>query len=269
MRPILFHFGQTYYYLHAGHFMLFLGGLAALIVVRAEIKRMRAEPDKIYLLLLLLAVASVYGARILYCLDFQETYQYGLLDILRFWKGGMALHGGILLALATYFVYINRQGLDFWQTGDLLAPAVAAFILLARIGCILVGCCYGKQCAPGFPLALTFTDPAAVAPKHVPLYPTQPMFAAAALAVFLVLWLKRKSKRFDGEIALLGAALYSFLAFVIEFFRGDLRVLYTVGGIALSQNQILGAAIIIASCALYVYRRREAKGSPERSEPTP
>ena len=269
MRPILFHIGQTYYYVHAGHFMLFLGGLAGLFVVRTEIKRTEAEPDKIYLLLLLLAIASVYGARILYCLDFRETYHYGLLDVLRFWKGGMALHGGILLALAVYVLYIDRQGLDFWKTGDLLAPAVAAFIFFARIGCILVGCCYGRQCAPGFPFALTFTEPAAVAPKHVPLYPTQPMFAAAALAVFLVLWAKRKTKRFDGEIALLGAALYSLFAFIIEFFRGDLRVLYEIGGLALSQNQVLGAAIIIASCALYVYRRRVTKRCPKSREPAP
>lgn len=260
MKPILFTFGAGYY-IHAGHFTLFLGGLAALVVLALELRRTGERPEEIYGLLLLLYISAILGARLLYCLDFKDKYHYSLLDVLRFWKGGLALHGGGLLAFVTFVLYISWRQLDFWRVADLFAPPGAVFVFCARIGCILTGCCYGKQCDPGFPLAMTFTEYSANAPKEVPLYPTQPLFAAAALVVFVTLWMKRKKKRFDGEIALLGTSLFSLLAFLIEFLRGDLRVLYEIGGLTLSQNQIIGAAVFTGVTGIYVFKRKKARDS--------
>ena len=98
--------------------------------------------------------------------------------------------------------------------------------------------------------------------KDVPLYPTQALFALTGLLVFTVVWVRRKKKRFEGEIALAGACLFSLLAFGIEFLRGDLRVLYEIGGVILSQNQILGINAFAAAAILYFYRRRENRKSP-------
>lgn len=255
MKPILFRFPDGASYIHSGHFLLFLGGLAAIVVLRMEIRRTGERPEEIYGLLLLLFVSSILGARLLYCIDFHAKYQYSLLDVLRFWKGGLALHGGGILAFVTYAVYINWRRLDFWRTGDLLTPAATIFVFFARIGCILTGCCHGKQCDPDFPLALTFTEHTANAPKDVPLYPTQILFAVTALWVFVILWMRRKRRRFDGEIALMGVALYSLIAFVIEFFRGDLRVLYDIAGRSFTQNQLLGAVAFLFSTGIYFFKR--------------
>jgi phosphatidylglycerol:prolipoprotein diacylglycerol transferase len=260
MKPILFTFGNGYY-IHSGHLTLFLGGLAALVVLALELKRTGERPEEIYGLLLLLYVSAILGARILYCLDFEDKYHYSLLDVLRFWKGGLALHGGGILAFVTFVLYVSWRQLDFWRVADLFAPPGAVFVFCARIGCILTGCCYGKQCGPGFPLAMTFKEYSANAPKEVPLYPTQPLFAAAALVVFVTLWMKRKKKRFDGEIALLGTSLFSLFAFLIEFLRGDLRVLYQIGGLTLSQNQIIGAAVFTGVTGIYVFKRKKAGDS--------
>jgi phosphatidylglycerol:prolipoprotein diacylglycerol transferase len=242
--------------------MLFVGGLAAIVLIALEMRRTGERPEEIYPLLLLLMVSTVFGARILYCIDFQEQHAYGLLDVLEFWKGGLALHGGAILAFVAYTLYTSWRRLDFWGTADLLTPPAAMFIFFARIGCFLTGCCYGKQCDPDFPLALTFTNHAAIAPKNEALYPTQLAFAAAALLVFVVVWVRRKRQRFQGEVTLVGVSLFSLLAFVIEFFRADLRVLYEIGGVTLSQNQVMNALIFLASSHLYIYRRRETGGRP-------
>lgn len=268
MRPILFRLANGSY-LHAGHFMLFVAGLAAIAVLVLEIRRTRERPEEIYGLLLLLFISTLLGARILYCIDFREEYQYGLPDVLKFWKGGLALHGGGLFGFLAFVLYTGWRRLDFWRTADLLTPSAALFVFFARIGCILTGCCYGKQCGPGFPLAMTFTNHSTMAPKDVPLYPTQALFALSALLVFAVVWLRREEKRFEGEIALLGASLFSLLAFAVEFLRGDLRVLYEIGGAILSQNQVMNALIFLAAVNLYIYRWREAGARPERREPVP
>ncbi len=154
--------------------------------------------------------------------------------------------------------------MDFWKIADLSAPPGVLFIFLARIGCFLTGCCYGKQCGPGFPLGVTFRDFFAVAPKNVPLYPTQPLFAVSSLLVFFFLWGRRKRKRFEGELTLLGIGLLSLVWFFIEFLRGDLRVLYELYGIPLTQNQIINAGLLAVSIGLYLHRRRVPSPSPPR-----
>ena len=262
MKPILFRLADGSY-IHSGHFMLFVGGLAAIVLIALEMRRTGERPEEIYPLLLLLFVSTLFGARLLYCIDFHDQHGYGVMDVLEFWKGGLALHGGAILALVTYTLYTGWRRLDFWRTADLLTPPAAIFVFFARIGCLLTGCCYGKQCDPDFPLALTFTNHSAIAPKNEALYPTQLAFATAALLVFVVVWARRKQERFEGEIALMGVSLFSLLAFIIEFLRADLRVLYEVGGITLSQNQVLNALIFLASSHLYIYRRRGTGGHPE------
>jgi phosphatidylglycerol:prolipoprotein diacylglycerol transferase len=254
MKPILFRFANGSY-IHSGHFFLFVGGLAAIVYIAWALRSSRQRPEEIYGLLLLMFISSLLGARLLYVLDFQEKYGYDLLDVLKFWKGGLALHGGALLGFFTYVLYIGWRRLDFWRIGDLLTPPAALFVFFARIGCIFVGCCYGKQCDPAFPLAMTFTGPSTMAPKDAPLYPTQALFMLGAALVFVVVSWRRKHKKFDGEVGLLGVSLFSLLAFAIEFLRGDLRVLYEISWFTLSQNQIISINIFLVSIILYFYRR--------------
>jgi phosphatidylglycerol:prolipoprotein diacylglycerol transferase len=171
----------------------------------------------------------------------------------------MTLYGGVLLALVTFVFYIRWRQLDFWRIADLFTPPTALFVVFARGGCILMGCCYGKQCDPHFPLAMTFSNRISLAPRDVPLYPTQALFAAAGLLVFVLVLRARSRKGFKGETALLGCSVYSFLGFIIEFLRADRRVLYGIGGADLSQNQIVGAVFFLAATGLYFYRRGKAR----------
>ena len=261
MKPILFRFADGSY-IHSGHFMLFLGGLLAIILIAVEIRRTGERPENIWGLLILLLISALYGAHIFYWIDFRKEYGYGLKHLFIFWKGGMALYGGGILGFVTYVLYTRWQGLDFWKTGDLLVPPAALFVFCARIGCILSGCCHGSPCRPDFPFAMLAKPPTGPIPRDTLVYPTQPAFAACALIVLLILWARRKRKKFDGEIALLGVLLYSVPSFVIEFYRGDLRILYEILGTQLTQNQIINVNFFLAALILYAYRLRESKTHP-------
>jgi phosphatidylglycerol:prolipoprotein diacylglycerol transferase len=258
MRPIVFHLAG--HSIHGNHVTLLLGGLLALLVIWMEMRRMEEAPGKIWPLLILLILSGLIGARLLYCIDFRGQYMCSLSNFFAFWKGGTALYGGVIFAFIIYCLYITWQRLDFWRIGDMLAPGTTVFVFVARIGCILVGCCYGKPCSPDHPLAITFNNYSSPAPKFVPLYPTQPLFAATTLLVFVVLWMRRKRKRFEGEIALIGVSLYTLFSFFIEFLRGDPRVLYEIAGISLSQNQIIGALIFLVASGCWVAGYYEEEG---------
>jgi phosphatidylglycerol:prolipoprotein diacylglycerol transferase len=248
--------------------MLFLGGLMAILLLAIETERGRERPEKVYGLTILLLISAVYGAHIFYWFDFREEYGYGLKRLLIFWKGGMALYGGGIFAFITYVLYTRWQEMDFWATGDLLTPPAALFVFCARIGCILSGCCHGRECPANFPFALPARPPTGPILRDTPVYPTQPAFAASALLILVVLWLRWNKKRFNGEIALIGMLVYSVTSFVIEFYRGDLRILYQVLGATLTQNQVIGVNVFLAALILYFYRLRESRARPPTTTPS-
>ena len=79
------------------------------------------------------------------------------------------------------------------------------------------------------------------------------------LLILVILWARWERKRFDGEIALIGMLIYSVTSFVIEFYRGDLRVLYQILGTEISQNQVISVNLFLAAVILFFYRLQESK----------
>ena len=254
MKPVLFHVASNIP-VRSNEFMLVIAGLAGIAIVLLEMRRVGEKLRKILPLLVLLLISTLYGARLLYWIDFRDIYHFSMRDMLVFWKGGTALYGGGILAFLVYVIYTIWQRLDFWKILDVLAPSAFLFIFFARIGCFLMGCCHGRQCIPGFPFAYYRRFPSETVPADTPLYPTQLAFSASALFIFVLLWARRRRKAFDGEISLTGALLFALTSFLIEFCRGDLRILYPIDGTALSQNQVISVAVFLASAGLYLHRR--------------
>jgi phosphatidylglycerol---prolipoprotein diacylglyceryl transferase len=56
---------------------------------------------------------------------------------------GFALDGGLILAVVASAVLARHFRLPLWRLADGTVPAVAAGIVLMRIGCLLNGCCFG------------------------------------------------------------------------------------------------------------------------------
>ncbi len=265
MKPVLIRFADGSY-IHSGHFFLFVGGLLAILFIAFESERGRERPEKVYGLMILLLISAIYGAHIFYWIDFRKEFGYGFKHMFIFWKGGMALYGGGIFAFVTFALYTRWQKMDFWATGDLLSPPAALFVFCARIGCILSGCCHGRECAIDFPYAMPARPPTGPIVPNTPVYPTQPALAAAALLILAILLVRRRHKKFEGEIALIGMLLFSVSSFVIEAYRGDLRVLYQLPGVMLSQNQVISVNLFLAAAILYAYRLRETRGRPSTAE---
>ena len=139
-----------------------------------------------------------------------------------------------------------------WTTADLFAPGIALGHVIGRFGCLLAGCCYGRQ--THVPWGVTFTDPVAAAnagtPLGVPLHPTQLYDAGAELLILIFLLVfERKGRPFPGRTFWLYMLLYAISRFVVEIYRGDPR-----GGISgLSTSQFF--SVLIAPLAIVMLLR--------------
>jgi phosphatidylglycerol:prolipoprotein diacylglycerol transferase len=137
--------------------------------------------------------------------------------------------------------------------------------MVGRLGCLMAGCCYGKETHVAW--AVTFTDPAANlnvgTPLNVPLHPTQLYESGAGLVILIaLLLLEKRPGHFAGRTFWSFAFLYAVLRFIIEFFRGDDRGMVFN---ALSTSQFISVVLAPLSIFMLWYLSRPAR--PSEAEP--
>ena len=198
--------------------------MAGLWLVRRRASAFGVAPDAATDIGIWLLLSGLVGAKLL--LVIVEWPQYvsswsGLKDLAR---AGGVFYGGLIGALVATVVLLRKREIPFFTFADIAAPAAALGQSLGRVGCLLAGCCWGRECA--LPWAITFTDPKAHenvgVPLDVPLHPTQ-IYEALGTLVLCVLLLVLERRRYSGETFVRYLFGYALLRFVIELFRGDPR----------------------------------------------
>jgi phosphatidylglycerol:prolipoprotein diacylglycerol transferase len=186
-------------------------------------------------------------------------YRARPLEVLMFWKGGLAYLGGLALASALCLLVTWRHGVPLGDMADLTAPAIALGLVFGRLGCFLNGCCYGQTCglhwwshAPSWYAELP-VGPAAR-------YPTALLQATYNAGLFLALrrLLLRPHARWEVFAALL--VLYAPGRFAIEALRDDPRG----GALGLSTSQWIALVTALPAAVGWVVlraRRRAAAAS--------
>ena len=128
-------------------------------------------------------------------------------------------------------------------------PSVALAQGFGRIGCLLAGCCYGKETSDAFSITFHRSD---FAPNGVALVPTQIYSSILDFLHYGLLLLILRSQKKDGETAAAYLIFYSAGRFVLEFFRGDLAR-GSVG--VLSTSQFISVFTFLAGIVLLVQRK--------------
>ena len=217
--------------------MIALGVIAAWIVTECRARKLRLSSDHVF-------------ALVLWGLLKDPGF---LLDTL---TDGFVVYGGIIGGILAGWIYCRAKKINFWAYFDLVMPSVALAQGFGRIGCLLAGCCYGKE--TDSILAITFHE-SEFAPNNVPLIPTEIYSSLLDFVHFGVLLFIAGRKKKDGQVAACYLLFYSIGRFILEFFRGDLAR-GSVG--ALSTSQFISLFTFVAGIVLLVVfsGRDEKKG---------
>jgi phosphatidylglycerol:prolipoprotein diacylglycerol transferase len=195
-----------------------------------------------------LIVGAILGARTLYVISYWNEQFAGepILEIFKVWRGGLVYYGGLIGASLACILYARVKKLPLWKLADVVAPSIALGYVFGRIGCLMNGCCYGRECH--LPWAITFPPGSHPAPAGIPLHPTQVYDSLLNLGYYTFLaWLYRH-KKFDGQVFAAYLIGYALLRSLVEFFRGDYPVHY-LGGWA-TPAQVVSIAILAAGLIL-------------------
>lgn len=166
-----------------------------------------------------MVVGGVLGGRLGHFIFEESVSDIFTFKFLEFWNGGMVWYGGFILAVSASYIYSRKHQVPFLTVADIMAPPIALGHAIGRIGCFFAGCCYGKHC--DLPWAVTFTNPLSLAPKTIPLHPTQLYESLGLLLVVSVLMAVQKYQKFMGQIFVTYLIFYAFLRTFVETFRGD------------------------------------------------
>ena len=230
MHPILLKLGPLTIYSY-GAFVALGFAVAALLINRRAISFGIDKNNSIDLVVLML-VAGIIGARLLYvCLNL-GYYRANPLEIIDLSKGGLVWYGGFFAAIVSAALYIRQKKMGFLNTMDLVTPYIALAQAFGRVGCFLNGCCYGFN---GFPI--------------------QPISAILLLIIFIILRSWQDRRRFKGEIAIGYCMLYSLKRFGVEFFRADNpRII-----IGLTISQVISLFVFITAVIIFMKKVSNGK----------
>ncbi len=130
--PTLFHIGPFEIRYYGIVYVLgFLLAYYVLVKRRNELKMPREEVDNFMLWLM---VCSIAGARAFHILFWEPAYYLSNpLKIFALWEGGMAIHGGILGAVAAIFYFAKKHKISFYRIADILVVPAAFALALGRI----------------------------------------------------------------------------------------------------------------------------------------
>ena len=124
--------------------MLVIGFLAALWLMRRLSRNLAPDTQAITSAALYCLVAGVVGARLFYIVQNPEQFRDRPLTTLAVWEGGLVLLGGVSLAVMVLLVFLLYHKLPVRRYLDVLAIGVMLGLAFGRIGCFLIGDCYGK-----------------------------------------------------------------------------------------------------------------------------
>lgn len=142
MRPVLFTLrGRPVWSYPA---LLYAGLVSGFYVTYAVAPRLGLAPQPAALALLILFVPALVGSRLWFVLDHWATYREDLPRIWRRSEGGMALYGGLLLALLVSPIVLGALDVGFAAFWDAATFAILVAMVFTRVGCLLNGCCSGR-----------------------------------------------------------------------------------------------------------------------------
>jgi phosphatidylglycerol---prolipoprotein diacylglyceryl transferase len=250
MHPVLFQLGSLT--IHTYGVMLALGVASGVWVLNHLAKKSGLDPDKILSMALWVLLGGLAGARLAFVILEPGPAWERLGEVLVFWRGGLVFYGGLALAVPLGLWLARRNGFKLWPLLDVFAPALALGQAFGRLGCFFSGDSYGLPF--NGPWAVVFTSPHSIAPRGIPLHPTQLYISGSLFLIFaFLLWLFPR-RRFAGQVFLAYGISHGVARLIIEQFRGDWRG-EALGGL-ITPTGLFALALVAACLAGYALLQR-------------
>ncbi len=235
------------------------------------------DPDLYWDAFPLIVISSIAGARIYYVIFMWDYYKDNLLQIFNLRGGGLAIYGGIILAVIMIFVYCRYKKASPFLFLDRVAYGLVIGQVIGRWGNFFNREVFGEytNCLFAMRLPVSMVRESDISPlirehmeagtNYIQVHPTFLYEGMWNLMVFVILLLYRRKKKFNGELFLVYLAGYGIGRAIIEYIRTD--QLY-IPGTKTPVSLVLGLVVAAISIVAIVFNRSRAKAAPVKDAET-
>ncbi len=247
--------------------------LIGFLIATSEAKRTRQNPEDYLDMGIIGVVCGIAGARLYYVVFSWDMYKDNLLDILNLREGGLGIYGGVIAAVITVIICAKVKRLNAPQIFDTVALAILNGQMLGRWGNFFNREAFGEYTDSLFAMQLpldavrnsdvTETMRANMqvvdGVSYIQVHPTFLYESVWCLILFILLFLYRKHKKYEGELFLLYLFGYGLGRVWIEGLRTDQLL---IPGIGFPVSQLLAGLIVVVTGGLLIYLWRNHKRMP-------
>ena len=228
---------------------LCLGILAGLLAGWGEARRIgygwrRIAAFMLFVLPLALGLGLVNGW--LFNPDFYTALAHSRVAL----RGGLISFGALVGAFLAGGLFARVVHEPLGRGTDPIALVLPLVLGITRIGCLLNGCCFGRE-AEGFGTLYLPGRFGVWADR----YPTQLILMVFDFLLFAWLWKRRTVKPYEGDLTVSFLLWFSLIRLVVDGLR-DLPVLF----LGLSLHQVFAAVTLLCMAALALIIRALAAG---------
>lgn len=221
--------------------------LVSMLLMLARAPKRNIDKDNLFIVVIVSVIFGIVGARAYYVIFNWSMYAGNLSEIFNTRGGGLAIHGGLILAVIVSAFMCRLQKINYPDMLDLAAPCIALAQAIGRWGNYFNGEAHGTP--TDFPISVIVGGQS---------YHATFLYESIwCLLLFIALSYVDSHRQFRGQVILLYAILYSLERFFVEALRTDSLMLGDF-----KQAQVLSLAIIVICAVAYiVLRGRQRKNS--------
>ncbi len=264
-------------------FVIAIGFVLAYIIVTREAKR-TGQDDELYVdFMLWMIIPAILGARLYYILFSLDSYiQPGkgfgetVIDMINIRQGGLAIYGGIIAGVIVAIIFCRKKKANIKLMADTVTMALLTGQIIGRFGnffnreafgdytdsifrmCLPVSYFTGNGTLNGLVADGIINETMINNPVYydnavwISVHPTFLYEALWNLGLLIIIFIYRKHKKFDGELALLYVWGYGLGRVWIEALRSDSLM---IPGINMKVSQLVAALCVLLASVIIVKKR--------------
>ena len=218
--------------------MILLSLLANIIIVILIYKKNNFTKDEIIGALVYENMGIIFGAKLLTYIQNYKTYGNFI-----FLSLGLSSYGALIGAILCLIIF----GLQFKKPiKDMLftfMPSIPLMYAIGKIGCFLVGCCYGIEYNGIGSISYKYSQ---VAPNHIHLFPVQIIETITFTIIFIYMIKKILKNKFNWKTLGISFLLSGIAKFILDYFR------MSHANTLISLNQIISIIFIVIGIVMYI-----------------
>ena len=216
-----------------------------------EAERVGISEDDVLNLAIFAIPAGVLGARLYYVIFNWGYYSQNPSQILNFRGGGMAIHGALIGGILAGLIYTKIKKINFFKMADIALIGMPLAQAIGRWGNYINGEAHGG------PTNL----PWGIMVGGVKVHPTFLYESIWDFGILIFLWMFRKKKKYEGQVAVYYIILYSLGRFFIEGLRTDSLM---IGPLRMAQ--VISLVGVVGGIIAHIYLLKKNNNKKEESK---